>query len=272
MKTLSIYDAFQKTPPLWYDNYEGLEQFVFPGINLQDFSPLPIPKQLRLGHQLEFVFHQLLLHNRRYKVLATNVPVRKNKITLGEFDFILRDLITGKPIHLELTYKFYIVTGVQNTPMEEQLLGPNFRDTYMQKKERIISHQLPLSSHKEGRNTLKEYGIATKDLSKLVCFKSQLFTPYYSTKMDVTPFNSDCIRGSWISNMDFEREEFTSYQYYLPTKLEWLLLPYNEVEWCSYKDILDSILPRLENNSAPLLWVKKSAMELSKIFILWRTP
>lgn len=269
--TLSLYRAFQNTPPLWKNSYEGMQQFNFPKLDLDGFVPSDIPIRLRLGHQLEFIFHQLLLRSNSYKVLAYNLPIRKNKITIGEVDFILQNDGIGL-IHLELTYKFYIVTGNGDFPMDQQLIGPNHRDTFTNKKDRLRLHQLPLPTSKEGIGTLNENGIDSFKLTPQVCFKSQLFLPYHNQIIDVGPFNSECISGTWATISDFGSEKFQSYQYYIPSKLEWLLTPHNNVVWSSYKTALDKILVNLENKLAPLLWVKKDSLNIEKIFILWRSP
>ncbi|GGW25668.1 DUF1853 family protein [Arenibacter certesii] len=271
-QNLSLYQAFKSTPPLWYNSYEGLEQFIFTPNPVQEFEPPLIPEKLRLGHQLEFIFHQLLLHSNTYKVLGNSIPIRKNKITQGEMDFILQNIDNKQFIHLELTYKFYIVTGDKTTQLDEQLIGPNHRDTFLQKKDKLINHQLTLSGSKEGKETLIEHGIDPTGLTPQVCFKSQLFTPYFHREIDLTPFNQQCISGTWISCADFISEEFKLYQYYIPSKLEWILPPHNNVEWRSYFTILEDITIRIKNKNAPLLWLKKSETIIEKMFVLWRNP
>ncbi|MDX1363032.1 MAG: DUF1853 family protein [Arenibacter latericius] len=271
-ENLSLFQAFQNTPPLWFNTYDGLEQFNFPSINVQNLNSLHIPQNLRLGHQLEYIFHQLLLGSNNYNVLGSNIPIRKDKITLGELDFILQNTENKDIIHLELTYKFYIITANKNTKIEHQLIGPNHRDTFLQKKEKLINHQLPLSRSEEGKEILIKYGVDASVLTSQVCYKSQLFTPYFNREMKIAPFNKACISGTWISYEDFCREEFQSYQYYIPSKLEWVLPPHNKVEWRSYLSILDDISSRIKNKRAPLLWVKNTASKIEKMFILWRSP
>ncbi|MCM4166250.1 hypothetical protein KCTC52924_03175 [Arenibacter antarcticus] len=268
--THSLYQAFYNTPPLWQGAYEGLDQFAFPEVTLDHTFFPQIPQNLRLGHQMEFIFHQLLLHSNTYNVLAYNIPIRKNKISLGEIDFIVQNNTTGQLIHLELTYKFYILTDTSENALDQQLIGPNYRDTFVLKKEKLKTHQLPLSRSLEGTQTLRDHGIDPIKLTPQVCFKSQLFTPFYKRNSHLTPFNSECISGSWISILDFDSDEFKSYQYYIPTKLEWILNPHNDIDWCSYSSILDRISGQLASKNSPLVWVKGTTLELKKMFIIWR--
>lgn len=268
----SFYQAFYRTPPLWEGEYEGMVQFVFPQVDLTSFILLPIPQNQRLGNQLEFIFHQLILHSNTYEVLAYNLPIRKNKISLGEIDFILQHTFNKTLIHLELTYKFYIIIDDGIAKIEDKLIGPNYRDTFILKRDKLKVHQLLLPRSLEGTASLYENGIDPLRLTPQVCFKAQLFTPFSKPNLNLSPFNPECVAGNWISSMEFYSEEFKSYQYYIPSKMEWLLLPHNNVVWSSYTSVFDGISKQLANKSTPLVWLKAGSDELQKMFIIWGSP
>ncbi len=106
--TLSRYLGFLNTPPLWTKQQFGLEQFVFPRLDPDTLDPVSIPKGIRLGHQMEFVFRHCIEQTDRYQLLLHNAPIREGKTTVGEVDFILEDLVEKQFLQVELTYKFYI--------------------------------------------------------------------------------------------------------------------------------------------------------------------
>jgi len=77
---LKYFNAFLNTPSLWKENTFNIEQFKIPEINLSTFLPTYIPENIRLGHQIEHLFLQLLKHAKNYTVLIQNLPIRNMKI------------------------------------------------------------------------------------------------------------------------------------------------------------------------------------------------
>ncbi len=264
----SYYKAFFNTPSLWTGELDGLGQFVFPEIYFGNLDIGSIPSNVRLGHKIEHIFLMLIQQSQRYKVIAHNIPIRKEKVSLGEVDFILQDTDSQKYIHIELTYKFYVITG-KARPIEDQLIGPNLRDSFKSKKDRITNHQIPLLGTPEAISVLERFNIKTSELLHQVCFKSQLFIPFRGPNLDLAPFNSNCISGRWIPFLDFRSNYFFGYRYYLPSKQEWLLNPHHGVAWVSHNDILDMISMGLENKNSPLIWMKLSDITIEKLFIVW---
>jgi len=267
-KNLSYYISFFDTPPLWYGELDGLIQFIFPKIDFENLETEVIPSKLRLGHKIEHIFMQLIQHSQDYRVIGHNIPIRKNKISLGEIDVILQNTDNKSYIHIELTYKFYLI-HTYATIVEHQLIGPNQRDSFYAKKEKIIKHQIPLLYTREGISALKELNIDASQLGQQVCFKSQLFMPYRVGNLNLAPFNSDCIAGSWISFELFNSINFVNYNFYLPTKSEWLLVPHNRVAWLTHYEALGAITKKLELKNSPLVWVRNEDSKIEKLFIVW---
>jgi hypothetical protein len=265
---ISYYKAFFYTPSLWSGELDGLLQFVFPKISFDNLEMGTIPSQVRFGHKIEHIFLMLIQHSRQYQVIAHNIPITKEKVSLGEIDFILQDIDNQKYVHIELTYKFYVIYG-NAKPIGRQLLGPNLRDSFHAKKERIKNHQIPLLKTSEATSVLERFNIKTSELVHQVCFKSQLFIPFTGPNLDLAPFNSNCISGRWIPFQEFRSRYFFGHRYYLPSKLEWLLDPHNGVDWVSHNDILDMISSGLENKNSPLIWMKLSDISMEKLFIVW---
>ncbi|MEB8345499.1 DUF1853 family protein [Flavobacteriaceae bacterium KMM 6898] len=267
-ENLSKFVSFLQTPPLWIGNYDGLEQFIFPHVDLERFQCSPIPENLRLGHQMEHVFLQLLESSSRYRVSAYNIPIRQNKISLGEIDFILEDLENEQRLHVELTYKFYVLDPTFPN-LIHQLIGPNKRDTFYAKKEKIKHQQIPLLHSKVGDQVLKDMDIDAKELVHQVCFKAQVFLPLGFKNQNLFPLNSQCIAGYWMTKDEFLSWNKTNTQFYIPFKKEWPQHPTPKLNWKSHQDILDDMESYLSNKNSPMVWLKKSNGEMMKTFVVW---
>lgn len=246
----------------------GLRQFEFPKIIFNNLETEVIPSKLRLGHKIEYIFLQLLQHSQEYKVIAHNIPIRKNKVSMGEIDFLLQNTVNKEFTHVELTYKFYLIHQ-NSTSIEHQLIGPNQRDTFIAKQHKIINHQIPLLKTPEAISILKKININTTELQHKVCFKSQLFIPHTTGKLNLGPLNTKCIAGKWISHLKFKSGNFSNFNYYVPSKPEWLLVPHQDVEWLTYNEVIGFISKKLEDNYSPLLWVKNKDSKIEKWFIVW---
>jgi len=260
--------GFYNTPPLWTGKQFDIQQFEFPQINMKSFQAKPIPNNIRLGHQIEYVFRQLLDHSEAYDILVYNLPIRQSKLTLGEIDFILMDIIRHKLIHIELTYKFYIIDPKISNPIHS-LIGPNRRDSFFDKMEKIKHVQFPLLHTDEGARTLAADNLDSSAIEHQCCFKGQLFQPYGSRAVDLGALNTDCLAGYWVGIEDFDKSEFTKAQYYIPTKSEWIIEPNEQVTWKSHTEVLGDIILLLRKERAPMLWMKKSTGTFEKVFILW---
>nr|WP_052958625.1 DUF1853 family protein [Maribacter thermophilus] len=243
-------------------------QFEFPKMDLSNFTPAPIPENLRLGHQLENVCKQLLDHSSQYEVLVYNLPIREGKQTLGEVDFILRDVANEQLIHIELTYKFYIIDTDVSEPLH-QLIGPNIRDAFFLKMEKIKNKQFTLLHTEAGTKALAGLELDVSYLIHQTCFKAQLFKPYKTDILQVHPLNEQCIVGYWLRLQDFNTNAFTSYQFYIPRKREWILNPDTNSEWTSHKEIIVKIEEQLLKQNSPLVWMKKNNTAFEKFFVVW---
>jgi len=260
--------GFLNTPPLWINEQFGIRQFDFPELDLQDFNSQAIPKNIRLGHQMEYVFKQLITYSEQYEVILHNLPIKKDNRTIGEIDFILKDLKTAELIHVELTYKFYIVDPEISEPIH-RLMGPNRRDMFFTKMEKIKNEQFQLLHSEEGTKVLYDNDIVHSELSHEACYKAQLFIPYGSTSANIRPLNKNCICGYWLRFDDLNTPEFQSCQFYIPFKSEWVIESHDDVVWTSHFNILLDINLSMLKENAPMVWMKKSQTEFEKFFVVW---
>ncbi|MBT8280184.1 MAG: DUF1853 family protein [Muriicola sp.] len=266
--TRQISQGFLKTAPLWTRKQFGVDQFVFPQIDparIEDFS---FPSKMRLGHKMEFVFNAIIQSQDIYTLIAKNIVIQKGKTTLGELDFLLRNTLDGSLIHLELTYKFYLIDTEISEPIY-QLVGPNRRDMFYTKLDKLKEHQFSLPYTEEGRAALNEKGLEADHLKQQACFKAQLFTPYDSTRIGIRPLNKGCISGFWIRFEEFNSEHFKEFKYYIPTKEEWVLKPCEEVNWTNHFNLLLEINIRMLKESSPMVWMRKSKGDYKKFFVVW---
>jgi hypothetical protein len=217
---------------------------------------------------MEYVCKQLLEYSSNYEILVYNLPIREEKQTLGEVDFILRDLETEKIIHVELTYKFYIIEPDITEPLH-QLIGPNKRDAFIMKMEKIKNKQFALLHSKAGSKALADKGIIVSDITHKACFKAQLFKPFKQDTVHLHLLNKNCIMGYWLRFFEFNTSTFSQHHFYIPTKSEWVIEPHLKVNWLTYSKSLAEVHQRLTNKNSPLVWLKKGDTEFEKFFIVW---
>ncbi len=262
-----LLTGFYNTPPLWKNVQFGLQQFKMPEVDAVTDISIQIPARLRLGHQMEYVFKHLIDLSNKFEVRHNNINVEEGKLRIGELDFILKEKNSNKHLHVELAYKFYIINPEISQPIY-RLMGPNKRDMFYTKLDKLKEKQFPLLFH----NSLQQYwqpdGIEPSEVLQQCCFKAQLFQPY-GQKVSIRPLNTDCITGSWIRFDDFKTSEFQSYEYYIPYKIQWVIAPNENVEWMSHYEILLEVNLRLLKENAPMLWVKPPSGEIKKLFVVW---
>ncbi len=264
----SLARAFLETPPLWKKSQFGLEQFAMPDIDVDHLDEVHIPPKLRLGHKMERVFHALLSAKGHYEVIDRNVVVKRERRTLGEMDYLLRDTHNAQAIHLELTYKFYLIDPGISEPIY-RLVGPNRRDMFYTKLDKLKEGQFALPFTEEGRLALIKRQLEPERLKQQVCFKAQLFRPYGSDRLGIRPLNPHCLAGTWMRLDDFQKSEFTEYTYYLPTKEEWASSPRDQVQWDSHYSVLIDLNLRMLKKSSALIWRRKKEGDHDKFFVVW---
>ncbi|SHI89039.1 DUF1853 family protein [Pseudozobellia thermophila] len=259
--------GFYHTPPLWINETFGIRQFVFPEIELESLPLREVPDNLRLGHQMEHVFHQLISHSKQYRVVLRNLLVKEDKRTVGEIDFILKNRDTEQLVHVELTYKFYIVDLSVSAPVH-RLMGPNRRDRFFAKMEKIKKRQFNMLHSDAGKRALESVGVDTAGIRNECCFKAQLFMPHAERKFDLHPFNNRCKAGYWIHYDGFDSEEFRQHRYYIPPKPEWVIAAHDKVSYIPHGNILPDVIQRIHTKNSPMLWMKKEDGTLEKLFVV----
>lgn len=259
-----LYKGYVKTPLLWKSNpVFGLYQFQIDSETGLKFERT-IQKRLRLGQLAEqFVFNQLE-HIEKCKILAENVQIQKEKQTLGELDALIT--FDKKPLHLEIIYKFYLYDDTLGATEIERWIGPNRKDSLIEKINKLKNKQLPLLHTKDCGSTLEQFQLNTEDFEQRVLFKAQLFIPYNSSVV-FKDLNQDCIIGYYLDTNQLE--EFGDCSFYIPPKLDWLLEVNHSAEWLSFETFKLQVQVFLQQNKSPLVWIKKPNDDLLKCFLVW---
>ncbi|MDT0678071.1 DUF1853 family protein [Autumnicola musiva] len=264
------FKGFLSTPPLWKkDELFGIKQFKLPeGYLLPEalqnlYSPHSI-----LGKRMESFFEHFINQTRDYDLLASNIQINREKLTIGEIDFLLKQLSNKKLLHVELVYKFY----VYDPSFKEELqrwIGPNRKDSLLQKIEKLRKKQFPLLFKNETKDFLQSIPLDPNYVEQEACFRANLFLPKKWSRQSISLVNKECICGYWISNEDFQAEEYKHALFYSPKKQNWPLNPrYNNI-WFSFSEIRTQINFFLKKKRAPLIWMKKNKEEYERFFVVW---
>src|SRR5690606_18919901 len=221
-----------------------------------------------LGKRMEKYFSLGLKRSRKYRVLAENIQIIKDKITLGEIDFILEDLQTGKTIHVELVYKFYVYDPSIKNEME-RWIGPNRKDSLLQKLIKIKDSQFPFLFNSQTKRVLEKLNIYSENIEQLVCFKAQLFIPKRIHKENFYSLNQKCISGYWITFSEFDTTEYFNFLFFAPKKQNWPVQPEYQDIWFSFDEIKLQILKLFTEKKSPLIWMKINSQKFEKFFVVW---
>ncbi|MEH6557117.1 MAG: DUF1853 family protein [Oceanicoccus sp.] len=181
-----------------------------------DEDPQPLVQHLqslkssRLGLYFEALWQFFIRQDNKLELIVHNLRVYREKVTLGEFDILYRDLENGEFFHLELAIKYYLnssTTALNDTrhfsAEHKYWVGPNTVDRLDIKLAHLLNHQIELSALDESIPLLKGYGI--ESLNKVIALKGMLFYPSINTSSQPFPANissehlsHDHLRGQWI--------------------------------------------------------------------------
>jgi len=265
-KSLQLqYEGFLKTPVLWFEKeIKELEQFKIINKQTTTFTTT-IDKNPRLGKLVErFVSHQLKeLAN--ITILTENRQIQDDKTTIGELDCLL--LNNNSAIHLEIVYKFYLYDGTVGCNPIDHWIGPNRRDSFSKKIDKLKNKQLPLLYHPKTKDLLQKYNLEKTNIKQQVYFKAQLFVPHHMLGNQFRLINNECIKGFYIPYKDINM--FNDCKFYIPRKHDWLVIPHPNVDWLGFNTFQIKIFNFISEKSVPLCWLKKNNGELFKLFVVW---
>ncbi|MCB7480355.1 DUF1853 family protein [Christiangramia sediminis] len=276
MKDSSILNQFQgflDTPDIFPKDHQGnFKSFNFPKIKITDdlivdLQKLDHPRYSILGKRMEGFFEIAIRHSDRYEIIDSNIQIIENKQTLGELDFIIYDKENSKPIHVELVYKLYIYDP-GFPPGIKRWIGPNRRDSFSAKLEKLENKQLPLLFSPKTTSYLSTLELTAGSMEQQLCFKAQLYTPIDEIVEHRSLINSDCLIGNWYNFDEFLQMNWEDHLFYSPKKKDWSFNPVNNTNWYSRKELLKNIEVLFEKKKAPLIWMKTKT-GFYRFFIVW---
>lgn len=258
------YEGFLKTPCLWKNNaIFNLQQFEIPFKS--DRIEIALDENLRLGKYVERLVSFELKQQTDISILAENIQIQDGKRTLGELDCLL--FRNNKPIHLEIIYKFYLYDDTVGNSEIDHFIGPNRKDSLLEKLTKLKEKQLPLLYSDTCKLYLDALHLNTEYISQQVYFKAQLFIPFSNQDIKLKILNSKCIAGYYIKQN--ELQQFVDCKFYIPNKKDWLLLPHTNVNWLNFDAFKVHTEDYFEQKFSALCWVKLKNGELKKVFLVW---
>ena len=262
--------GFLATPSLWLKN----DIFDYPLFHTNPDIPnisseeIPQPQNYVLGKRIEEFFRFYIENFSEEEVLACNEQIINEKITVGELDFLLKNLKTSQVSHVELVYKFYLYDPSHSKIEIERWVGPNKRDFLLKKLDHLKQHQFPLLEHPATAKLLKEFKIPATEVEQKLCFKANLFLPV-NHKQIPPVVNPEAIQGFWMRPTDFSEEHFSQSSFFTPKKEDWPVFPGRNEKWISFQEFLPVINQLLKRQQSPLVWMKNKNGSCERFFIVW---
>lgn len=214
---------------------EGIDLFhpevLIPQWN-ETYAALPI------GKIMEHRFRDALLASRRYELVSHGLQIQGEDRTLGELDFLIRDLEDRQVWHIEFVYKFYIYRQELGSDRYDPWIGPGLKDRLIYKLDKLTRQQFPILHSTECRTLLEPLGLDVDRIKQGLAFCAELFLPL---GIDEIPEGLDtrCIQGRWYD----EGHEPESYSI-LDRKSDWIRPLSNLSNHGRTKSIEESLLER----------------------------
>ncbi len=263
---LHQFSGFVNTPQVWSEVPSfPYEVYELGKVRLQKVFPdLHLPPTMVLGKRMEYFFKYYVTHFSEEEILAYNEQIIHKKQTLGELDFLLKDLNTHEVSHVELVYKFYLYNP-EISAEDDRWIGPNHRDSLNRKIDRLLKKQFPLLHRPETLPLLNKLGTSPENISQKICFKANFFFPWRHKN----PETLKEFQGSWLRASEFTGSFFQCGNFFSPKKPDWPILPHHNTEWHSFEEIKIQIEQLLEKKQSPLVWMKTGSGKYLRFFVVW---
>jgi len=266
------FQGFVRTPPIFPNIFLDLslfrENFETQSLSTQILKLVEIKENTVLGKRVEQFFKIAIEADDNLNLIAHNIQIHNEERTLGELDFILKDLSENQIFHIELMYKFYVYDPDFSTEMD-RWIGPNRKDSLLQKIKKVKINQLPLLHTPEVKKYLKSLDIKSEDIQQEICFKASLFIPKELSTYNFPHINKECIIGFWVHLKDFSNYDKKDLKFFAPEKQDWPVDPKHGVEWFSFKRINEQIQHLHLRKKSPLIWIKQPDGFFERLIVVW---
>jgi hypothetical protein len=243
----------------------GFKTFHLSDLDLEPYTQFQLPTNVRLGHLAEKVVSGMIKASANFEMIDENIQIIEEKRTIGELDFIIREIDTNEFIHMELAYKFYLLDPSISDDIVNNWIGPNRNDSLKKKIEKLKRKQFPLLSHAQVKTRLEE--IDTSNISQALCLLASLFVPY-SYKAAIRPDYAKAVKGHYLDFQTFKCLDDSSKSYYLPPKKEWGMDPGENEIWSEFEAIEETLVKSLCEKQGRLCW-QKQGKSFTEFFIVW---
>jgi len=211
------------------------------GIDENSYSKLP------LGKFNEYIFGELLKASDRYEVKEQNLQFVRNRVTVGEIDFLLFDKVKQEFIHLELATKLYL-------KKEGIWVGPNLRDNLNLKREKF-TNQIKTLQELWGNLEIK-YNHPIKHVNLILGHQWENANSNKISNYCYFPYSE-----SFLDKL--KQDDFV---WSLPQKKDWLVDEKILMNVLGFHNEIEPIKEVLELNRSPLV-IFKNEEEVFKCFI-----
>ena len=265
--------GFIKTLDLFPNNsFTGIKPFNFPYFQNEEIeecsNEIVVPNNLVMGKRMEHFFKAVISESSDKALIAYNIQLHENKTTLGELDFLIEDLTKNKMLHVELMYKFYVYDPDLATEMQ-RWIGPNRKDSLIEKLEKVKNHQLPLLHSSAAKQYLETLQISAEAIDQQICFKAKLFIPKRLEAYQFPVINNNCIVGYWYTVKQFNAEITEAYKFFAPEKQDWPSDPENNKTWITVTEINKEIQAMHLQKKSPLIWISKPTGVFESAIVVW---
>ncbi|WP_019038764.1 DUF1853 family protein [Psychroflexus tropicus] len=273
LQILKQYQGFLNTE-LMIDQLPDskIEKFEFDALEepktIQDF-PYDQAKVFNfLGKRAEVFFSYYLKRSSRYKEIAHSLQVINDKTTIGEFDFLCLDEHHQELNHVELINKIYLYDDTLHDNPDYCWIGPNRRDRFIDKVEKLKVKQFPLLYHPKAEAVFNPLDIDPWKVTQKVCFKAILFLPEAcSTRFFTT--NLEAVAGYFYTLEEFLNKNWKHQTFYIPKKIDWFTDETNHTQWKSYTKILNQLEQYMAQHQSVMLFRRNKEGEVAKLFVVW---
>ena len=130
----------------------------------------------RLGHYYERLVDYWLRNDPSFELIAAGRQIAQAGNTVGEIDFLIRDLETSRLLHIETAVKFYI--GLSPTSDLEHWYGRSRNYKFRYKLDHLANRQLGILDRPEAAETREALGIhADASIDSVVLMQGRLYYP-----------------------------------------------------------------------------------------------
>lgn len=189
----------------WIAAAPSLFELKAPFVSLEHLNPEPLQQNNyqgnpRLGFLYQYLCTELLTHSGCYQLEAEEIQInRESGQTLGAIDLILNNEAGNQLEHWEVAIKFYLLH--QGT-----WYGPNAHDQLDKKLDRMLTHQLKMSSCAEFLTQYPQY----QDMSEHLLLQGRLYINPFSPEQVPSEclgyrLNQSQISGYWCYQSQWQQ-------------------------------------------------------------------